>query len=101
MAKSSAKKTFQKNTQRLSELRLFTLLSVALHFIIRLLFVGAVFEQIWSVVAINSVFGVLYFYLTSLAKPSFDSRGNIDDAGQELNGENLTAYMFDISKPRI
>ncbi len=97
MAKSSAKKIFQKNTQRLSELRLFTVVSLALHFALRLVFVGGVLDAIWSVVGINAVFAVLYLYLTSLAKPCFDSRGNIEDAGEELNGDNLTAYMFDIS----
>ena len=76
---------------------MFTIVSIVLHFMIRFVFVGGVLDQIYSVVGINAVFGVLYFYLTSLAKPSFDSRGNIEDAGQELNGENLTAYMFDIS----
>jgi hypothetical protein len=35
-------------------------------------------------------------YLSFISRPSFDQAGTLVDAGVELNGNNLSSYIFDI-----
>jgi hypothetical protein len=45
---------------------------------------------------LNAGFALIYAYLHSLATPKLNSVGRVDSVAVELNGKNLTAYIFDI-----
>ncbi|KAJ3300531.1 hypothetical protein HK104_010473 [Borealophlyctis nickersoniae] len=98
MAKAAARKTFEKNVKTLTDLRKYHLLAVLLHVTFRVVFRWGSFT-LWDAVlfVIANVFAIaLYSQLHSFAAPSFATSGALEDAGVDLDGPGMVAYMFDI-----
>lgn len=96
MAKSSAKKLFKKNVDTLRTHVISSLAVNLAYVIIRILMTGLTISNELMFIIVNLVSVLLYIYFRALSKPSYDGTGQLVDAGEELNGNNVTAYLFDI-----
>ncbi|TPX64448.1 hypothetical protein SpCBS45565_g05863 [Spizellomyces sp. 'palustris'] len=98
MAKGSAKKIHEKNTQTLSTV-LKTHVGVTVFYILwRVFFLWSSLST-WHIIGwalANALFVWLYRSLGASAAPSFGPNGVLEDAGADLSAEGLVAYMFDI-----
>ncbi|KND02816.1 uncharacterized protein SPPG_01898 [Spizellomyces punctatus DAOM BR117] len=98
MAKGSAKKIHEKNTQTLSNLLKTHAGVTAFYILWRVFFLWSSLSK-WHIIGwalANGLFVWLYRSLGASATPSFGPNGVIEDAGADLSAEGLVAYMFDI-----
>ena len=99
MANASAKKIVKQNAIKLVNLRSYAFIVNLIYIVIRFLFYSGLHLSMSSWIMftlVNIVFLGCFVYLSNLAHPSFDSGGNLTGSGEDLNGNNLTAYVFDI-----
>ncbi|RKP20506.1 DUF788-domain-containing protein [Rozella allomycis CSF55] len=98
MAKGSAKKTVQENEKTVVFLKKGFILANALHIFFR--FIVFYSSLKFSHVVLYSVTGsiglILFYQLKSMAKPEYNSKGDILHGGYNLNDDGLVQYMFDV-----
>eukprot|EP01119_Soliformovum_irregulare_P001672 TRINITY_DN1140_c0_g1_i1.p1 TRINITY_DN1140_c0_g1~~TRINITY_DN1140_c0_g1_i1.p1 ORF type:complete len:170 (-),score=48.31 TRINITY_DN1140_c0_g1_i1:219-728(-) len=98
MANQAAKKTKQKNQEILNNTRNIILAVLAIYLLYR------VFYHFGSFAFLNWIgffvlLGLLFFCfsgITSLAKCSYNSTGELVDGGADLSGSGLVEYYFDV-----
>ncbi|KAJ3012674.1 hypothetical protein HKX48_006162 [Thoreauomyces humboldtii] len=97
-AKGSAKKIAEKNTVALSNLLKIHVAVSLLHASYRIFYHWSTFtfSQWIGAVFVNGLFLFLYRALSASAKITYAANGTVEDAGEDLGGEGLVAYMFDV-----
>ncbi|KAI8920896.1 hypothetical protein DFJ77DRAFT_506523 [Powellomyces hirtus] len=97
MAKGSAKKIYEKNTQALGNLRKYHAAIVAVYAAWRIIYHWNSFtlSQMIGCGVVNGIFVWLYRSLSASATATI-ANGTVEDAGFDLSGEGLVAYMFDV-----
>ncbi|TPX62295.1 hypothetical protein PhCBS80983_g00535 [Powellomyces hirtus] len=96
-AKGSAKKIYEKNTQALGNLRKYHAGIMAVYAAWRIIYHWNSFtlSQMIGCGVVNGIFVWLYRSLSASATATI-ANGTVEDAGFDLSGEGLVAYMFDV-----